>query len=415
MLTYETERDYDRLQELFRGSQERTPASGMMTTCYYRSRTDDSVQPYAVWLPRNYDPQRKYPLVVQLHGLNFNEVLSGARLRYRGMGGPQWIEPNLPVIYVNCFGRPSTFYAGMGEVDVLEVIDLVERQLSVDPDRVFLMGHSMGGAGSYTVGLHYPDHFGALMPIDAALWNQPEDVPSWMKPQVAIQSVPNLYPNARNLEVFFKNAGAGIQRNSTEFADGIVAQGGFATTESFPRMPHSFGDVYAYSAFVTELIQHPVRRHPSEVKLFTNTLRYDRAYWVTIDRLTRHNADASLTATYHEGTHTLGVETSNIDALTLRLSDVPAPHDDSGKVTIDGHEVLSGKWSEVGHFSKQDGAVEGWHLEGKWPRQTPRLAGPRRRRLRLALPRRLWGRRSRPGHCGTRRGPKPAGPAGYPR
>jgi predicted peptidase len=201
---------------------------------------DGSVQPYALRLPRDYTRDRKYPLVVQLHGTNFHEVLSGARLRYRGMGGPQWIEPDLPVIYVDNFGRPTTFYQGMGEVDILEMIEEVKRQFSVDPDRIFIMGHSMGGAGSYTVGLHHPDLFGGILAVDPAMWSKepPEDLPEWMKPQIAISSVPKLYPNARNVDVFFKNAGAGLQGRSTEFNDGIVSQGGFSTSESFPGMPH---------------------------------------------------------------------------------------------------------------------------------------------------------------------------------
>src|SRR5579862_2081710 len=115
------------------------------------------------------------------------------------------------------------------------------------------MGHSMGGYGSYMVGL---------------------------------------FPNARNVDVFFKNAGAGIQRKSTEFADGIIEQGGFATTEVFPRMPHSFGNQYPYANFVTQVIAHPIKRKPEEVKYYTNTLQFDGAYWVRIDRLTHHNADA---------------------------------------------------------------------------------------------------------------------------
>jgi hypothetical protein len=87
-----------------------------------------------------------------------------------------------------------------------------------------------------------------------------------MTPQVAIVSPPKLFPNARNVDVFFKNAGAGIQRKSTEFADGIVEQGGFATTEVFPRMPYSFGDQYPFANFVTEVIAHRIKRKPSEVK-----------------------------------------------------------------------------------------------------------------------------------------------------
>ena len=32
-----------------------------------------------------------------------------------------------------------------------------------------MMGHSMGGCGTYHIGLHFPDQFGGLTPIDAAM------------------------------------------------------------------------------------------------------------------------------------------------------------------------------------------------------------------------------------------------------
>lgn len=368
ILTFETEPDYDRLQELYKQSQAAAPAPGEMTTDYYRSDIDGSVQPYAVWLPRNYDPAAKYPLVIQLHGTNFHEVLSGYRLKYRGMAGPQWIEPNLPVIYAHCFGGPTTFYQGLGEVDVLRVIDEASRRFGVDADRVFIMGHSMGGAGSFTVGLHYPDRFGGILAVDPAMGpmvaGMPPEQPPWMAPQIAVVMPARLYANARNVDVFFKNAGAGIQRYSTEFSDGIVAQGGFATTEALPGMPHNFGNAYPYAAWVTELTQHPIRRHPAEVKFSTNTLQYNRAYWLTIDRLTRHNADATVTATCQEGS--VRVATTNIDALTLRLDDAPLPQAAAARLLIDGREVSSGPLSGVVQISKQGGAWQpgSWKADG---------------------------------------------------
>jgi endo-1,4-beta-xylanase len=360
ILSFDTEEDHDRLEGLHRQGESAQPPPGVMTALYYRSKLDGSVQPYAVRLPNGYSPERKYPIVIQLHGTNFKEVLTGARLRYRGMGGPQWIQPDLPVIYVHCFGGPTTFYIGMGEEDILAVIDEMKRRFPVDADRVYLMGHSMGGAGAFMVGLHYPDRFGGISVGDAALWSRPQVVPDWMAPQVAIQAPARLYPNARNLDAFFKNAGAGIQRQSTEFADGIVAEGGFATTEVFPRMPHSFGDQYPYANFVTEVIGHPVRRKPAQVKFYTNTLRYNGAYWVTIDRLTRHNADALVDVSYKDDA--IRVTTTNIDALTLRPGEGPVPREKPTALVVDGREVANEALPGVVHLSKQSGA---WAL-GTW-------------------------------------------------
>ena len=357
ILTYETEQDYDRLQTLFQESEKSAPAPGELTVRYYRSPIDDSVQPYSIWLPQDYSREQKYAVVVQLHGTNFKEVLSGSRLRPRGMGASQWVIPQLPVIYVHCTGGPTTFYQGIGEVDILSVIEEVKRLHSIDPDRVFIMGHSMGGAGSYTVGLHQPDHFGGIMAFDPAMGNKAAVVqsglPEWMQPQIDIVTPSKLYSNARNVDVFFKNAGAGIQRNNTEYSDGIVAQGGFATTEVLPGLPHSFGSMYPNANWVTELIAHPIRRRPAEVKFYTNTLQYNRAYWVTLDRLTQHNADAIVTATCNESR--VSVTTNNIDAFTLRLDEAPTPKGSSAKLLIDGRELLSGPLPAIVHLHRTSG------------------------------------------------------------
>lgn len=125
-------------------------------------------------------------------------------------------------------------------------------------------------------------------------------------------------------------------------------------------MPHAFGNIYHNAAWVTELIQHPLRRRPAEVKFYTNTLRYNRAYWLTIDRLTRHNSDALVTATFQEVS--LHVDTTNIDALTLRLAEVPAPKGASATVVIDGQEAFSGPFGAEIHFSKPNGQ---WQ-QGQW-------------------------------------------------
>ena len=51
---------------------------------------------------------------------------------------------------------------------VLELIDAALRTWKIDPDHVFLAGHSMGGYGSWTLGAHHADRFAALAPSAGA-------------------------------------------------------------------------------------------------------------------------------------------------------------------------------------------------------------------------------------------------------
>ena len=380
ILTFESEADFVRLEELYNASQKAAPAPGVQTTRYFRSAMDGSVQPYTVWLPKDYDPAKAYPLLIQLHGLG-PKALAGARTVEKGLVVENWIDTDLPVIVVDAVGRGSTWYQGMGEQDVLEAISEARRRFLVDPERIFIEGHSMGGSGAYTVGLHYPDRFGSVMCGDPALGFQGRNpdadawLPEWMRPQVVIQDAVHLYPNARNINVFFKMAGNGIGGTSTAFTDGIVAEGGFSTTESFPGMPHYFAPQLSFAIFEREGVIKPIQRRPAEVKFYTNTLQYNEAYWVTIDRLTRHNEDAKVIAQYDDGAPrpapekwgvpkpppeparppSVKVTTININALTLRLGDAGVPKGASLPLSVDGQQVLTSDLPEVIKMEKTSG------------------------------------------------------------
>ena len=57
----------------------------------------------------------------------------------------------------------------MSEQDVLNVLKIAEDNLNIDPDRIYLLGHSMGGAGTLHLGMKYPDKWAALAPIAPAI------------------------------------------------------------------------------------------------------------------------------------------------------------------------------------------------------------------------------------------------------
>ena len=61
--------------------------------------------------------------------------------------------------------RPFGFdWEEWGRLDALEVLALAEKSLGTDPQRTYLTGHSMGGHGTWQIGVHYPDRFAAIAP-----------------------------------------------------------------------------------------------------------------------------------------------------------------------------------------------------------------------------------------------------------
>lgn len=61
--------------------------------------------------------------------------------------------------------RPYGFdWEDWGRRDAIEVLDRVQRKYDTDPARTYLTGHSMGGHGTWQLGVTYPDRFAALAP-----------------------------------------------------------------------------------------------------------------------------------------------------------------------------------------------------------------------------------------------------------
>lgn len=56
----------------------------------------------------------------------------------------------------------------LSEKETLEVVDLVRKEYNVDDDRTYLMGHSMGGAGTYYLAVKYPKRWAAIAAIAPA-------------------------------------------------------------------------------------------------------------------------------------------------------------------------------------------------------------------------------------------------------
>src|ERR1035437_6719376 len=135
---------------------------GGQTVVTYRSTADQSEQPYALYVPKSWDSERRYPVVVSLHEEESNHAVNlkrvfGIPARY-GETGLQAL--NMPAVtrgvsyLVACpLARGTMGYQGIAEQDVYDMLADVKRRYPVDEDRVYLTGVSMGGGGALWLGL----------------------------------------------------------------------------------------------------------------------------------------------------------------------------------------------------------------------------------------------------------------------
>ena len=63
------------------------------------------------------------------------------------------------------YGRGNTRRAELSEADTMEVLDRVRHSYKIDDHRIYLMGHSLGGFGTWFLGPKYPAIWAAMGPI----------------------------------------------------------------------------------------------------------------------------------------------------------------------------------------------------------------------------------------------------------
>jgi len=124
---------------------------------------------YLLYLPKDYgkDAAQKWPLVLFLHGAGE----SGSDIEKVKVHGPPKLiaqGKEFPAIVVSpqCPSADLRRAGGWWQPDVLDAMldDLVARY-SVDQDRVYLTGLSMGGYGTWAWATQRPERFAAIAPI----------------------------------------------------------------------------------------------------------------------------------------------------------------------------------------------------------------------------------------------------------
>jgi len=128
---------------------------------------------YCIQLPPEYDPNRKYPLIVALHAVSMTpeqqidwwagEWRNGQRTGHAMRNGYIVMAP-----YWNVNGSTGYDYSAVAHGAVLYSYYDVLRHFSVDVDRVYLTGHSSGGDAAWDIGIAHPDLWAGVMPIVAS-------------------------------------------------------------------------------------------------------------------------------------------------------------------------------------------------------------------------------------------------------
>lgn len=145
---------------------------------------------YTMFVSSKVDPEVPAPLIVALHGMggDANFIVAGRLIDFAEENGYVVVGPmgynevgwyGSPVIAFGPNGAEPYNLAELSEADVLNVAAIATSEYKIDPNRQYLMGHSMGGAGTLFLGQKHADRWAAIAAIaPAAFMMQPtqEDV-----------------------------------------------------------------------------------------------------------------------------------------------------------------------------------------------------------------------------------------------
>ena len=118
---------------------------------------------YLLFLPEGYKegPEKHWPLMLFLHGSGER----GTNLAKVAVHGPPKIvktKRDFPFILVSPQCPAGSIWS---DEAVLALLDEIEEKYHVDRDRVYLTGVSMGGYGTWSIGMKNPERFAAIVPI----------------------------------------------------------------------------------------------------------------------------------------------------------------------------------------------------------------------------------------------------------
>ena len=146
-----------------------------------------------VQLPSEYDPLRSYPAVVSLHA-SWSTPLNQIEW-WAGMPGPDGVRRGQADRHGTIVIAPQWTRAGQAAYEysarehaaVLNAVRAAVKRFAIDPDRIFLSGHSAGGDAAWDIALAHPDLWAGLVAVAPAAgkyvahyWRNAESLPLYL-------------------------------------------------------------------------------------------------------------------------------------------------------------------------------------------------------------------------------------------
>ncbi len=123
---------------------------------------DDTVREFSVYIPENYNPDKKTPLFVYLHGGVATPDLEPDSTWFEYLNSLPWMKMADEHDFICLF--PKAEYSAMwwdtvGAANILSQIRILKTLYNIDDNKVYLNGFSDGASGNYFMAMSHPTDF----------------------------------------------------------------------------------------------------------------------------------------------------------------------------------------------------------------------------------------------------------------
>lgn len=355
------------------------PQAQQVNEMAYLTANDKSVQPYYLYLPKDYSPRRSYPLIIFLHGyvpyttMLDPWVLTASECALAGDMGAMVLIP---------YGRRNSDFQGVGEVDVLAALAETQALVSVDARRIYLTGVSMGGRGVWHIAAHHPGLFAAIAPIAGHTdmprwwgWDR-EKMPVWKQWLNARDNPIDLAENLRNTPIYVQHGGADsliATEQSRLMVDRLKALNIPVQFEEYPGASHYiYWEPETYRKAFEFLLKHRLNLSPTRVTFKAYSLDWATSYWLSSESFARWGQPGYADAEAAADRSSIRLDAQNLATVALNLQQAPVQRGQDIQIHIGG--VRRTAQAGVGGWSWN--LINAPTVVGCWCSKRPGLCGP---------------------------------------
>ena len=273
-------------------------AKGGLYPISFYLKLDNSIYTYSILLPANYDDLHQYPLMIVFP--YFDERPDLLATMFRKAYNDPMIEDFISIL-INPLGQTMGSY--MGDTAIIDCIDHVKKNFSIDNNRTYGMGYSIGSYTTLIIAQNYPDLFAALFVCSG-------------------EYITETIENIRHIPMVYVSSDLD-QNLAKQKYDELIKYDGFYNVISYNTRHDYHRSLSLYFTHISKktilFLLSQKRTQPNQLTLKTRRMKYNKAYGVEILKSENYKEPSSVS--YEIIDKQFIIKTNNVSKFRLKISE----------------------------------------------------------------------------------------------